>query len=254
MKRIIFFVFLYFTGFLTTGAQDTADSLWNNANSHYANAQYQEALDNYLEIESSGRESAALYYNIGNTYYKMRYIAYAILYYEKALRLEPNNPDIIYNLEIAREQCTDRIEPVPTFFVVDWIRKSHQLLSSDMWAIVSVILLVLALTFFMFFHFARGLRFRKTAFILSVIVFLFAAASTAFAWQSRKQAIREDIAIVLAAVSSVKSAPGSQGKDLLVIHEGTRVRVLEEMGDWVRIELEDGRQGWVALNEIVFVY
>jgi len=59
---------------------------------------------------------------------------------------------------------------------------------------------------------------------------------------------------VLAAVSSVRSAPGTQGKDLLVIHEGTRLRVLEQMGDWARIELEDGRQGWVALNEIVFVY
>ena len=78
--------------------------------------------------------------------------------------------------------------------------------------------------------------------------------TTVFAWQSRKQATRKDIAIVLAAVSPVKAAPDTQGKDLLVIHEGTRVRVLEQMGTWARIELEDGRQGWVALNEIVFVY
>lgn len=254
MKRIIIYVVFCFAASLTARSQDATDSLWNNANSHYADAQYQEALDDYREIEQSGKESAALYYNIGNTYYQMRYIAYAILYYEKALRLEPNNQDIMYNLEIAREQCTDRIEPVPTFFVADWIRKSHQLMSSDMWAIVSVILLILALTFFLLFLFARYVKFRKAAFILSVIIFLFAGVSTAFAWQSRKQAIRRDIAIVLAPVSSVKSAPGSQGKDLLVIHEGTKVRVVEQMGEWARIELEDGRQGWVALNEIVFVY
>ena len=230
------------------------DSLWNEANTHYSNAQYQEALDKYLSIEESGKESPALYYNIGNTYFQMRYIAYAILYYEKALRLEPNNPDIIYNLEVAREQCIDRIEPVPVFFLADWIRKSHQLLSSDIWTAISIILLVSALVFFMIFLFARGVRFRKASFILSVVILLFTLLTVALAWQSRKEATREDLAIVLSAVSSVRSSPGTQGKDLLVIHEGTRLRVLEKMGDWARIELEDGRQGWVALNEIVFVY
>lgn len=254
MKRIILLITICFSASLEAGAQDVPDSLWNDANAHYANAQYQEALENYLQIESSGQESPALYYNIGNTYFKMRYIAYAILYYEKALRLEPNNPDILYNLQVAREQCIDRIEPVPTFFVTKWIRESHQILSSGMWAVISIGLLVLALVLFLVFFFARGVRFRKASFILSIVIFLFAILSTTFAWQSRKEATREDLAIVLAAVSSVRSAPGTQGKDLLVIHEGTRLRVLEQMGDWARIELEDGRQGWVALNEIVFVY
>ena len=254
MKKIILLLALCFSAWLAAGAQNMADSLWNDANAHYANAQYQEALENYLQIESSGQESPALYYNIGNTYFKMRYIAYAILYYEKALRLEPNNPDILYNLQVAREQCIDRIEPVPTFFVTKWIRESHQILSSGMWAVISIGLLVLALVLFLVFFFARGVRFRKASFILSIVIFLFAILSTTFAWQSRKEATREDLAIVLSAVSSVRSAPGTQGKDLLVIHEGTRLRVLEQMGDWARIELEDGRQGWVALNEIVFVY
>ena len=254
MKRIILLIVICFSAFLAAGAQDVEDSLWNDANARYANAQYQEALENYLQIESSGKESAALYYNIGNTYFKMRYIAYAILYYEKALRLEPNNQDILYNLQVAREQCIDRIEPVPAFFVAEWIRKSHQILSSGMWSVISIGLLVLALVFFLVFLFARGVRFRKASFILSLVIFLFAILSAALAWKSRKEATREDLAIVLAAVSSVRSAPGTQGKDLLVIHEGTRLRVLEQMGDWARIELEDGRQGWVALNEIVFVY
>lgn len=254
MKKALFFIALFLSvpALAETGA--IADSLWNRANVLYADTHYQEALDNYMEIERSGKESATLYYNMGNTYFQMRYIAYAILYYEKALRLEPNNPDIAYNLEIAREQCIDRIEPVPVFFVADWIRKSHQRLSSDMWAVISAVLLSSSLMFFLFFLFARAVRFRKAAFVIAILAFLLAGTATTFAWQSRKEATRRDVAIVLAAVSSVKSAPGSQGKDLLVIHEGTRVRVLERMGDWARIELADGRQGWVALNEIVFVY
>lgn len=116
MKKALFFIALFLSvpALAETGA--IADSLWNRANVLYADTHYQEALDNYMEIERSGKESATLYYNMGNTYFQMRYIAYAILYYEKALRLEPNNPDIAYNLEIAREQCIDRIEPVPVFF------------------------------------------------------------------------------------------------------------------------------------------
>lgn len=254
MKKLLFLIVFSLVSFLTAAAGEITDSLWNEANAYYAGEQYQDALDHYLEIENSGVESADLYYNIGNTYFKMRYLAYAVLYYEKALRLAPNDPDITYNLEIAREQCIDRIEPVPTFFVADWIRKSHQIMSSDMWGVVSIGVLVLAILFFLLFLFARGVRFRKAAFILSIIIFLFAVMTTIFAWQSKKQATRKDIAIVLAAVSPVKAAPDTQGKDLLVIHEGTRVRVLEQMGTWARIELEDGRQGWVALNEIVFVY
>ncbi|HOO42870.1 MAG TPA: tetratricopeptide repeat protein [Bacteroidales bacterium] len=254
MKKILFLIVFGLVSSFTAEAREIPDSLWNEANAFYAGEQYQDALDRYLEIENSGVESADLYYNIGNTYFKMRYMAYAVLYYEKALRLSPNDPDIAYNLEIAREQCIDRIEPVPTFFVADWIRESHQIMSSDKWAVLSVGILLLAILFFMLFLFARGVRFRKAAFILSLVIFLFALTTTVFAWQAKNQATRKDIAIVLAAVSPVKAAPDIQGKDLLVIHEGTRVRVLEEMGSWARIELEDGRQGWVALNEIVFVY
>ena len=137
MKKVLFLIIFCLVSFLTAEARETPDSLWNEANAYYAREQYQDALDHYMKIENSGVESADLYYNIGNTYFKMRYMAYAVLYYEKALRLAPNDPDIAYNLGIAREQCIDRIEPVPTFFVADWIRKSHQIMS-QIRAIVSV--------------------------------------------------------------------------------------------------------------------
>ncbi|NLA15261.1 MAG: tetratricopeptide repeat protein [Bacteroidales bacterium] len=239
---------------ITFAAPAQIDSLWERANVSYSNEEYQEALELYKQIEESGVESAALYYNMGNAYFKMNYLARSILYYEKAIRLDPKNPDISYNLTVARDHCIDRIEPVPHFFVSEWLRKSHQALPSGIWAAFSSILLVMALVFFLLFLFARGVRFRKMSFILSILIFLFFVTSTVFAWQSKKEATREDIAIVVSAVCPIKSAPGVQGKDLLVLHEGTRVRVLEEMGEWVRIELEDGRQGWVLLHEIVFVY
>lgn len=252
MKKLVLIFFLICSAGLY--AQSPADSLWNAANTHYAEARYNQALENYLEIEKMELESADLYYNIGNTYFKMLYVAQAILYYERALGLEPNNQDIAYNLQLAREQCIDKIEPVPAFFVVDWVREATQSLSSDTWAWFAIVMLAVSLLLLLVFYFARKSGLRKAAFVLAVIVFVFAGISAAFAWQGKKTATRQDAAIVFAAVSAVKSSPDAQGKDLLVIHEGTKIFVLEKVGDWARIELPDGRQGWVALSEIVFVY
>lgn len=261
MKKFFFLAMLLLAPGIVSGAQHSAgsgqavaDSLWDYANSCYADAAYSEALDVYLQIEQTGTESAALYYNMGNAYFKMHYLAQAIVYYEKALRLDPNNPDVQYNLSVARDQCIDRIEPVPQFFVAAWLHKSHRVLPSGMWSAISFVLLALALGLFLLFLFADRIKVRKTSFVLSILVFLLSVTSGIFAWQSKKEMTREDTAVVVSAVSPVKSAPGAQGKDLLVLHEGTKVRVLEEMGEWARIELEDGRQGWVLLHEIVFVY
>ena len=251
-KSVFLFILLTFSAFVAKAS--AVDSLWNNANALYAEAQYERALEGYLEIEQSGTESFDLYYNMGNTYYKMQQYAYAILYYEKALRLDPDHADALHNLTIVREQCIDRIEPIPQFFVTQWIRESYKKLPPGTWSVFSLVLLALSLTFVLLFVYAGSIRLRKASFVLAVVVFFLAVTSGIFARQSKKEATREDIAIIKSAVSSVKSAPGAQGKDILVLHEGTKVRVLEEAGEWVRIELEDGRQGWLLLHEILFVY
>lgn len=237
-------------------AQDNTmcDSLWNAANTHYANAEYQEALNLYLQIEGTGMESATLYYNMGNTYFKMSYVPHAILYYEKALTLDPGNKDISYNLNIAQQECIDKIEPVPVFFLAQWVKDFRQGVSSNVWAWISLGLVTLAFVLLLAFYFAKGIGWRKAAFVLSMIIFLSAVIAGAFAWKNRSDVMRQDTAIVFSAVSSVKSSPDAQGKDLLVVHEGTKVVVLEQVGEWVRIELMDGRQGWILLSEIVFVY
>ncbi len=255
-----FLIFSFFASLLLNSslyaAQDPAraDSLWNSANAHYAAAGYQEALNEYLQIEGQGIESATLYYNMGNTYFKMRYVPQAILYYEKALTLDPGNKDIAYNLSIAQQECIDKIEAVPSFFLAQWVKDFRQSVSSNAWAWIFVALLALALLLLLAFYFARGTGWRKTAFILSMLLFLLAAVGGSFAWKNRADVMRKDTAIVFSAVSSVKSSPDTQGKDLLVVHEGTKVVVLEQVGEWARIELMDGRQGWILLSEIVFVY
>lgn len=261
MKKYLLLLFLLFAHVFAVSVDSaekidrtTTDSLWDRANSFYTEAQYERALEGYLQIEQSGAESAFLYYNIGNTYYKMQQHAFAILYYEKALRLDPHNADVLYNLSVVREQCIDRIEPIPQFFVTQWIQKTYRMLSPDIWSLLSLVFLPLSLTFVMLFVYAGPVELRKASFVLAVFIFLLFVTSWGFARQSKKEAVRADMAIVMSAVSSVKSAPGMQGKDLLVLHEGTKVRVLEEAGEWARIELEDGRQGWLLLHEILFVY
>lgn len=253
MTRSLVFVLACLACSFSLKAQNV-DSLWAASNEQYAAGQYREALDGYLQIEKLGQEHSSLYYNMGNAYYKLRYVAQAILYYERALGLSPNDPDIAYNLAIAQESCVDKIEPVPTFFLITWIKQVRQAFSSDAWAWACLLLVAVALAWLLLFYFGRHRGLRKTAFVLAVFFLLFALTAGLFSWSSRYQATRHDAAIVFNAVTSVKSSPDENGKDLLVIHEGTKVLVMEEMGKWAKIELLDGRQGWIGLDEIVFVY
>ena len=258
MNKLFLWISLLLAGVVSAQAQTNAvrlaDSLWTAANDQYAAGAYDQALATYERIEKSGVESVALYHNMGNTYFKLQYVASAILYYERALLLDPMNADVLYNLSIAQEQCIDTIEPVPSFFLADWVRNLRQSLSSDAWGWITLGLLAAGLLFMLLFYFARNIGFRKVSFVLATLLFVLMCVCVVFSWQNRHYAQHNNAAIVFAAVSSVKSSPDAQGKDLLVIHEGTKVLVLETVGSWARIELLDGRQGWIALSEINFVH
>lgn len=230
-----------------------ADSLWNRAGEHYSQGQYQEALQSYEALEALGLHSAPLWYNMAGCHFKMNEVARAVLCYERALRLDPRNPDIAYNLELARSYCIDEITPVPEFFVGTWVKNLCNRLSSNLWAYTALGVLALALLFFLGFFHASGVGFRKTAFILGLFLLFISAVCGTFALWQRQLVQARSHAIVMAPVSGVKSSPDNQGKDLLVIHEGLKVEVIEEVGPWSRIKLADGRQGWVATQEIEYI-
>ena len=227
-------------------AQDDVAGLWQKAGDAFAAGQWQNALNYYQMIEGENLQSADLYYNMGNTYFKLDDKAHAILYFERALKLDPSHDDAAHNLEIARQLTLDKIDAVPDFILVSWFRNLRQGLSADSWAWLTLALLVCVGLLFLLFRNGASLALRRVSFIVGCVLLVLALCTFIFSLQQRRAVTRQDSAIVTSPVCSVKSSPADGGTTVFVLHEGTKVRLLDQVGDWAKVEIADGRQGWAG--------
>ena len=241
---------------LHAGAADNyPDSLWNAGTAAYQDGRWADAVSAFRSLNAAGIESAAVWYNLGNASFKAGDVPGAILCYERTLKLDPSHADARFNLEFARTQIQDRIDTVPEFILKAWSRKVCWLLSSNAWALLSLVFLAGALALLLVWLLGRRSGLRKTGFFGGLAAALLFLCCLGFArWQSADY-FRADTAIVMRPVSSVRSSPsgGSAAKDLFVLHEGTKVRILDNVGDWCNIELSDGRQGWIPSADIEII-
>ena len=227
------------------------DSLWRSGVEAYTAGDYASALQDWEELRSAGLVSKELYYNLGNAYFKTEEIAPAILWYERALRLDPSDADIRYNLEFARSRTQDRIDEVPEIFFEAWGHKMCYLLPSDTWAVLSLVFLAATVALALMFLLGSTSGRRRLGFFAGIVTLLLAFLGWDFAQWQRTEARRQDTAIVMRAVSSVKSSPSADtAKDLFILHEGTRVKLLDSVSSYSNIELSDGRQGWILTKDI----
>ncbi|MDR0729018.1 MAG: tetratricopeptide repeat protein [Prevotellaceae bacterium] len=231
--------------FFPFGSWGAVDSLWSQANAFYANGQYSDAARLYAEIEAMNTVSAELYFNMGNAYFKQNEPARAILYYERAQRLSPNDAAIAYNLEMAQLRTLDRVDTVPEFFLFTWVRNLRQWADADTWAMLSLFLVAGTLLCLSGFFFIRSVRLRKLSFFMAVACVLLTVGSIVFAFYQQREVSDRSQAIIFPAVVPVKSAPGNTGKDLFMLHEGAKVTIIDELSDWQNIRLPDGREGWI---------
>ena len=232
-------------------AQSYPDSLWNAGVEAYTAGDYASALQDWEEVRSAGLLSRDLYYNLGNAYFKTGEIAPAILWYERALRLDPSDADVRYNLEFARSQTQDRIEEVPEIFFEAWGHKMCYLLPSNTWAVLSLVFLALTVALALLFLLGSTSGRRRLGFFAGIVTLLLALLGWDFAQWQRTEARQQNRAIVMRPVSSVKSSPSADtAKDLFILHEGTSVKVLDTVSGFVNIEIADGRQGWLPAKDI----
>lgn len=233
----------------SVNAQQDMTALWSEANSAYEAGEWKNALDGYSAILSSGMESDRLYYNMGNAYYKSGDIAHSILYYEKALKLNPSFDDARSNLEMVSAFTTDRIEAVPEFVLKAWFNDLGHAMGPDGWAWTFIVLLVLAaLSVLAFLFKSRG---KTLSFVVGIVFLALSLCSLVISLTQRGDYFSEDYAIVVSYESFVRSSPSDENtKSLFVLHEGTKVEILEELGDWCKIEIADGRQGWMKGKDI----
>jgi len=228
-----------------SGQTDESTHHFQQANQYYLNEDYQHALESYQQILQSGYESAELYYNMGNAYYKLNKIPSAILYYEKALVLKPNDEDIRFNLSLANQLTTDKIETLPQFFISRWYRSLTGLLDEKGWSWISIAAFLLFMISLMFLLQNRSYRFRKIFFTGTVMFFIIALFSFTSARKQFLRRIHPQYAIIFAPSITTKSTPDEGGTDLFILHEGTKVHIEDQIGNWIEIKMADGNSGWI---------
>lgn len=231
-----------------------AEALWKSANDSYAQGEYTKAVEDYEQISEMGFESPVLYYNTANAYYQQGNLAKAILYYERALKLDPSYSDAKYNLEFVNTLIQDKIDPVPEFFLKEWLRDVSYMTDSDGWAITFIVLLAMTLAFVLVFLLARSVVWKRVGFFTGIVTLVLMVSALSFSLWQKNEYEDSDKAIVMRTVyvRSVPSAESSQ-KTLFELHAGTKVHVLEIMGPSMRISIADGRQGWVNTSDIEII-
>lgn len=239
-----------------THAENTAylDSLWSKGVQAYTDGRWSECTESLKALESVGVVSPELYYNLGNAYFKSGDYPHAILYYERTLKISPSFEDARINLDFANSLIRDKIDAVPEFVLKSWARKVCYLMPSDFWALISIVLFAAALALFLVFRLGASRGLRRTGFYCSIVALILSASSFGMAQWQRNSYLKADGAIVMKPVISVKSSPSrDSSKDLFVLHEGTKVTVLDTVGEWKNISLSDGRQGWIEESDMEMI-
>lgn len=246
MKSLLFYFLMLC--YIPLMAQNEA--LFEEANADYNEGNYEEALENYQQILSNGETSAALYFNLANAHYKLNNIAPSVYYYEKALQLKPNDEDIKNNLEFARNMVIDDIEEVPETGLSKIVNNTISKLSFDGWAWMAIVSAIIFAIFFLLYYFSAGTKFKKLFFGVSIFFLLVSLGSVGFAYQQQVSIQDSQYAIIFAEEIPVRSEPNLRSDELFLLHEGTKIKVLETFQDWIKLELANGAQGWISKNEV----
>lgn len=244
MKSIVYLFLLITQVFFAQSAFDKGNAL-------YQKGQYQQAADVFESIvKEDKQESAEVYYNLANCYYKLNKVAPSIYNYEKALVLNPHHPEALNNLKFAKKRTIDEIKEVPKVGFAKLIQNFTGIFDYDTWAKISVAISFVFLLCFIGYYFSQ-LTISKRIYFIGMFIFLVALLLCVSAGMSEKNHFDNDRpAIVFAELSEVRSEPQKAGSPVILLHEGAKVYVIETVGKWKKIELTDGQEGWIDASTI----
>jgi tetratricopeptide (TPR) repeat protein len=233
--------------------QDHRDYLFQQGSGLYQKGEYEKALDSYGGILTMGYESAEVYYNMGNCYFKLGRNARAILYYERALRLRPRDEDIRYNLQMANLAVTDKIQAIPELFHVRAFKRLRSLMSLRVLTIFALILYFLTAAWAVFWMLARSRILRRVSRAAFLICLAFLILSSLTLVSKILSGSRNVEAVVQAGEVTVRSAPRDEATEIFTIHEGLKVRISDRREGWYEIRLADGNEGWLPAGDVEII-
>ncbi len=241
--KIIFFILFIFSN------TQNSDNLFKESNDLYTNGDYQNAVEGYLEVLKSGFESAELYFNIGNSFYKLNNIPESNYYYEKAKSISPNDDDILTNLSFAQNLRIDKIETLPITDVQNLKLSILDLLSEKGWSFMLISLIWMMCFAFTFYILSNDSKFKRSFFSISLL-FLILSSFTLFVNIEKKKNSEIKYAIIYDKEIEVWSEPNNISELKFLLHEGTKVKQIDVIEDWLNIQLENGTIGWIQSSSL----
>lgn len=244
MKRALYILLAIVFPSLSFGA-DHVQALFAAGNASYNKGQYKEALDKYKKVADDGYESATLYFNMGNASYKNGDIPSALLYYGKAHKLSPGDEDINFNIKYVNLKTTDKIDEAPEFFITKWWRGFILAISANALAWISVLLVLAGSGMLIWYFFTASVSVKKISFYVAMSFFGLGLVAIFMAGMQLSYFSSHREAIVFSSTVNVNSGPVEKSKTLFVIHEGTKLDILDDNNGWIKIRLANGSEGWI---------
>lgn len=246
IRKIVVIVLLFFV----VGVSAQNEVLFNRATDSYNAGEFEKAIEFYQKIVANGKHSAALYFNMANAYYKRDEIGPSIYYYEKALLLKPNDPEILNNLSYAQNMRLDAIDKMPESAATRFYNSVVGKFSFDQWAYFSVGMLILFVLAYLAYYLLRIAIQKRISFLISIMALLLCVASVSFAYLQYDTYNTNNPAIIFEREVTITSEPNQRSERIFTLHEGTKVNVLEELDNWMKIKIADGQTGWLASNNL----
>lgn len=227
--------------------------LLKKGNTEYQNKLYEQAITDYEEIIRSGYEGLSVYYNLGNSYYRTGNIGMAILNYERALKLEPNDEDVLHNLAVANALIADRIEPLPKLFIFEWFDGLVDLFSLSAWTFITYFFYLLLLSSIALYFFSGKFKFQRISFFAGIGSAALMLTFALILFVKANKEMNESYAVVISSAVTVKTSPDSQSSDAFIIHEGLKIKLEDEIAGWCKIKLSDGKLGWMSKESLAVI-
>ncbi|MDZ7623379.1 MAG: hypothetical protein U5J96_02890 [Ignavibacteriaceae bacterium] len=244
-KRFFFYLIIALTLFAGLPFAKNIDEQMQQAGAFYRNGEFDEAIKIYEDLRSEGYEGTSLHFNLANSYYRIGRLGFAILNYERALKNSPSDEDVKHNLAFANLSTVDRIQPLPTFFLFEWWESLLASLTANEWTYLAYFFFLVLIVLITIYFFAKTIFQQKLILFsgLGILAVFLIVVSLLIVKINREETLHSGI--VIEQSITVKTSPDQKSTDAFVIHEGLKVNLEDQLDEWVKIRMADGKVGWV---------
>ena len=246
----IFFLFILFSNCLS--GQNFEEEL-KKAVTNYQNQNYSQSIRVYQSILNEGYFHPDLFNNLGNAYYKSGQLDQAILTYERGLLTSPRHKDLIFNLKVANQHQTNKLEPIAPFFLTKFWRNLEKMFSVTAWSILGICFLWGSFGSWSIWLLGKTRTTKKRGFYLGIILAFFAGLCFILAQSHHHWQYNNPYGVITTHSIPLRSAPDKDNNPIMDLYEGLKVQRLDKIENWIKVRLEDGEVGWIPDNALTMI-